>query len=35
MKDIAHTIPDDQWIDLNEVVDAFFKFFTNPSYNGK
>ncbi|PKC02733.1 NAD(P)-binding protein [Rhizophagus irregularis] len=35
MKDIAHTIPDDQWVDLNEVVDGFFKFFTNPSYNGE
>ncbi|GES81059.1 15-hydroxyprostaglandin dehydrogenase [NAD(+)] isoform X1 [Rhizophagus clarus] len=35
MKDIAHTIPGSQWLDINQVVDEFFKFFTNPAYNGE
>ncbi|RIA97565.1 hypothetical protein C1645_813988 [Glomus cerebriforme] len=35
MKHIAHTIPEDQWVDINDIVDAFFNVIVNPAYNGE
>ena len=35
MDPLAHIMPDDLWVDINELVDEYFKFFINPAYNGK
>ncbi|CAI2166099.1 15811_t:CDS:10 [Funneliformis geosporum] len=35
LKPYIHTISDDKKVDIGEVIEAFFKLFTNPAYNGE